>query len=396
MTPTETNFRSCLPDLSKGKFSDLSTHDATSWKERSMQVPFLHDLIHGWLKLGDEPFKGITSDGRVIPELYDYEDHGIDSALIAEAAKDVFNLCSAEQLAAMRQPLNSKTWRSWSNPEIYFSPFGLRLEETSKELSDSILRVMELTLSPEGYEKVSNARWVNKFLGDLCNGRSVLNEFSYNFQIFGEPSDQAPWGWSIFGHHLCMCAFINRRQLHMAPVFLGAEPNEIDEGPHKETTMMKAEERMGLELMQSLSPEQQKEAQVYEKNRHICGAFQDNRIVPYEGVNIGCLSEKHQSMMMEILSEFLIYLPAASLKMRLLQITKHLSETYFSWIGGYSDSDPFYFRIQSPVIVVEFDHHSGVFLSNTQPQRFHIHTIARAPNGGDYGNALREPENRVQ
>jgi hypothetical protein len=36
-------------------------------------------------------------------------------------------------------------------------------------------------------------------------------------------------------------------------------------------------------------------------------------------------------------------------------------ETYFCWIGKYSDEDLFYFRIQSPVILVEFNHHSGVF-----------------------------------
>jgi hypothetical protein len=40
-------------------------------------------------------------------------------------------------------------------------------------------------------------------------------------------------------------------------------------------------------------------------------------------------------------------------------------------------------------VIIEFDHHSGVFLTNENPERFHVHTLFRTPNGGDYGMALR-------
>jgi Protein of unknown function (DUF3500) len=40
------------------------------------------------------------------------------------------------------------------------------------------------------------------------------------------------------------------------------------------------------------------------------------------------------------------------------------------------------------VILIEFDHHAGVWLANTEPERFHIHTLVRTPNGNDYGAAL--------
>lgn len=35
------------------------------------------------------------------------------------------------------------------------------------------------------------------------------------------------------------------------------------------------------------------------------------------------------------------------------------------------------------------DHHSGVFLNNEEPAKFHIHTLLRTPNAGDYGFAMR-------
>ena len=41
------------------------------------------------------------------------------------------------------------------------------------------------------------------------------------------------------------------------------------------------------------------------------------------------------------------------------------------------------------MLIVEFDHHSGVFLGNDEPAKFHVHTLLRTPNGGDYGMALR-------
>jgi hypothetical protein len=37
------------------------------------------------------------------------------------------------------------------------------------------------------------------------------------------------------------------------------------------------------------------------------------------------------------------------------------------------------------VILVEFDHQSGIIYDNDKPSRDHIHTVVRTPNGNDYG-----------
>ena len=67
------------------------------------------------------------------------------------------------------------------------------------------------------------------------------------------------------------------------------------------------------------------------------------------------------------------------------EIETHLEDTHFCWIGSSKENEPFYYRIQSPVILIEFDHHAGVYLTNTEPQNFHVHTLVRTPNGNDYG-----------
>jgi hypothetical protein len=48
----------------------------------------------------------------------------------------------------------------------------------------------------------------------------------------------------------------------------------------------------------------------------------------------------------------------------------------------------FYYKVHSPVLLVEFDMHKGVFLDNDEPEKFHIHIMVRTPNGNDYGKDL--------
>lgn len=127
----------------------------------------------------------------------------------------------------------------------------------------------------------------------------------------------------------------------------------------------------------------------HDDQRHLCGAYRDNRVVPYEGLLVSEMSTSQQDLVLAICKEYLLYLPETARKKRLQQIQHWFHEMYWCWIGGFGDADPFYYRIQSPVVVIEFDHHSGVFLTNEEPAKFHIHTLLRTPNRGDYGMALR-------
>ena len=245
---------------------------------------------------------------------------------------------------------------------------------------------------------------INHFLGELVESPAVMNEYSYNVTIFGQPSTERPWGFSYYGHHLCLNAFFYKNQIFFSPWFTGAEPNEIDSGPHAGTQILTREADMGLELMQSFEPEQQKTAQIFKElndpamppgrwnrddQRHLCGAYRDNRVVPYEGVLYKDMNEKQQKLVADIFEEYFLYLPEQARRLRLKHALSFPDETYFCWIGSFGDTDPFYYRIQNPVVIVEFDHHSGVFLNNSEPAKFHIHTILRTPNAGDYGMAVR-------
>ena len=76
------------------------------------------------------------------------------------------------------------------------------------------------------------------------------------------------------------------------------------------------------------------------------------------------------------------------------EIERHLEETWFAWnVWENSDDeeDLFFYRIQSPVLILEFDHQGAVSLPGEPreiPIRPHIHTVIRTPNGNDYGKDL--------
>jgi hypothetical protein len=348
--------------------------------------------------------------------VFQTQDEGVPIDLIVEAVRKVFDQLTPEERSKLLYPINAKEWRAWSNPEMLLRPFGLRLEEVSETIATSILSLIEATFSRKGYEKALGAMRINNFLGEICEVPKVMNKYSYNFLMFGNPSTVESWGWSLYGHHLCLNVFLKGHQIVISPTFTGAEPNIIDTGEFAGTEILHSEGTLGLELMQSLKVSAKAEARIFkllhdpgmlqtgnliedrwnqDDQRHVCGAFRDNRIVPEEGVRVSELNGHQQKLVLDIAEEFLLYLPDAAREIRKEQIKSHFSETFFCWIGSYGDDDPFYYRVQSPVIIFEFDHHSGVFLSNKEPAKFHTHTIVRTPNAGDYGCALRELSERL-
>jgi len=127
--------------------------------------------------------------------------------------------------------IDAHEWRAWGNPEIYVNKFGLRLDEIETTVRDVVLEVMRASMSPKGYKKARDVMYVNHFLGELVHAPRILNQFSYNFNLFGTPSLSEPWGWNLYGHHLALNCLVLGEQMVLSPAFLGAEPNEVDEGP---------------------------------------------------------------------------------------------------------------------------------------------------------------------
>jgi hypothetical protein len=115
------------------------------------------------------------------------------------------------------------------------------------------------------------------------------------------------------------------------------------------------------------------------------GARQDNRIVPYEGVEVSRFDTGHRNRLLDLVNAYIGNLPDGPRDAKMEEFERYLTETHFCWIGGSGPTDPFYYRIQSPVVFIEFDHHPGLFLTNKEALKFHVHTVVRTPNGNDFG-----------
>jgi hypothetical protein len=194
----------------------------------------------------------------------------------------------------------------WEGIDLTCFSGGLRLDECSSDVQTAIHAILRASSSPEGYEKILGCCLTNDFLGHLVNGKKVLNEHSFNFRLFGVPSTSTPWGYTFFGHHLCLAVVFLGKRMVIGPTFMGAEPDRIDEGPHAGLRLFRAEEMESLKLMQSLPKELQDKATLSKgmdgkslaadrwnpfDERHLGGARQDNRIVPY-GKQLGVKIER--------------------------------------------------------------------------------------------------------
>ena len=133
----------------------------------------------------------------------------------------------------------------------------------NQKVRDAVMNVLRVSMSEHGYALSRDTMRLNRFLGDLVGGPEVMGEWSFTFCLFGEPSANEPWGWQFFGHHVVLNCFVLGNQMVATPAFWGAEPSYADHGPFKGIRIFQDEERAGLKLMRSFSPEQQKRAIVH-------------------------------------------------------------------------------------------------------------------------------------
>jgi hypothetical protein len=208
----------------------------------------------------------------------------------------------------------------------------------------------------------------------------------------GEPSTTQPWGWQLDGHHLVINYFVLRDQVVMTPTFMGSEPVRAEAGRYAGTVVLQDEQNKGFALMQALTPDQQKKATIQTDktaNNAVAQAFRDNLVLDFSGIRASELDRKQKDLLLSVIGEYVGNMAPGHAKVRMEEVRQHLDETYFAWIGSTAPDGVFYYRVHSPVILIEFDHQMPVALEGPRvPGRQHVHTVVRTPNGNDYGKDL--------
>jgi hypothetical protein len=344
-----------------------------------------------WAKesLGEE-FRGITAEGIVQPGLFPVRKTGVSLEPILRAARDFLTTLDSRQQRQVSFDIQSDSWRSWSNVHPFLMRHGLGLHDLTPGQREAALALVSSALSTSGFETARNVMKLNEHACELTGLAEEYSEWYYWLSIFGTPSPTEPWDWQFDGHHLIVNCFILGDQLVLTPQFMGSEPVVADSGKYAGTHVFRAEESVGLVMMRGLSPEQQAKAIIGTRlpGEVLSAAYNDNVRMPYEGIRYDDLTSEQQGVLRDLIGVYLHRLRQGHAEIRLDEAFDHLHDTHFSWIGAHDDHGPFYYRIYSPVVLIEFDHQPGIVYANDEPTRDHIHTVVRTPNGNDYGKDL--------
>jgi hypothetical protein len=344
---------------------------------------------------GLAPFKGITTNGEIVPGLFEIQPSGVSTEPIRNAAEAFMATLTPVQFTRSMYPVDDIEWRKWMNQHFYPRQ-GVCFAEMNNAQRDAAFALMRASLSAKGVELTRNIMRLNETLAELTDDHTFLGEWLYYIQIFGKPSATEPWGWKLEGHHAIISYFILGDQVVMTPLFVGSEPVKAPSGKYQGLEILQSEQNCGLEMLNAL-PEVQRTRAIlsFSKsgNNNLAEAFKDNVVIECAGLRTNDLARPAQQKLRDLVHLYISNMDDGHTRVKMDEVDRHLNNTWFTWIGGTQPDSVYYYRVQSPVVLIEFDHQRPANLARfsadpTKPTQQHIHCVVRTPNGNDYGKDL--------
>jgi hypothetical protein len=337
-----------------------------------------------------EAYKGITTNGEVEPNLFPIHSTGVPTTAVRNAAERLLNALTADQRARSTFAIDDPEWRKWMNQHFYRRQ-GVSLKEMNQNQRDAAYGLLAAALSPRGVKLTRDIMKLNAVLGEMTNDRDFLGEFDYHITVMGKPSPTEPWGFQFDGHHCIINYFVLGDQVVMTPYFVGSEPVSA-----KGITILQEEQNRGLAMLLALDKDQQAKAVLNPSktdNYNLTEAFKDNVVLDYAGARASAFGEPRKKQLLDLVDLYVGNMDPGHAKIKMDEVKKHIDRTTFAWIGGQDDKSVYYYRIHSPVVLIEFDHQRPANLARfakdpKAPDRQHIHCVVRTPNGNDYGKDL--------
>jgi len=313
------------------------------------------------------------------------------------AAKDGAAESAANSfLASLPDELRKSAAFPFDSPERtawYFVPRErvgvslLRLDDRQSELLGPLLAT---ALSPEG---LLEARGVIKHENILrrveteagVGNASRRDPGLYYASVFGAPGSSAPWAWRFEGHHLS----INVTQLPgqppvVAPLFMGANPARVLDGPQKGFRLLAGEEDLGRELVTMLPGSRRKTAMIADTAFAdiVTGNDPKVRSLQIEGLAAADMNDAEQRQLRRLIELYSGRLDPAAARDVLARLDRAgFGKVHFAWAGGIEVGQKHYYRVHGPTLLIEYD--------NTQNDANHIHTVYRDLERDFGGDVLR-------
>jgi len=356
-----------------------------------------------------EAFQGISTNGQIIQGLFPIRTTGVSTAPVQAAAEAFLAALSPEERARTTFVVNDIEWRDWMNVHMYPRK-GVSLRGMTPAQREVAMALVRASLSAKGLKTAVDIMKLNHTLGELLDNLREFGDDLYFFTVMGTPSATEPWGWQLDGHHLIVNYFVLGDQVVMTPTFLGSEPTVAASGKYQGTEVLQVEQNKGLAFVNTLTEAQQKAAIIATSkggNSNLTEAFKDNVVLDYAGIKATEFTDAQKDQFLDLIGEYVGKMDDGHAQVKMDDVRSHLANTYFAWVGQYDAASVFYYRIQSPVVLIEFDHQNpgplgigrrgpppggpdgpGGPVRGRGPTRQHIHAVIRTPNGNDYGKDL--------
>ena len=283
-------------------------------------------------------------------------------------------------------PFNEMNRYEWHYLPAAMAPrTGIAVKDLDSIQKENLHLLLQAYLSREGYVRTKNIMDFEYLLKELQPQNANRIPENYSVSIYGTPRLDSIWGFKFTGHHLALNFTIVRDKIGFAPFFFGVYPAEVKEGPKKGTRLLKDEEDLGFELINSLTSDQKQKAIFDLKAFAEIVTTNSAKVVPLPPVGIfaGDMTHDQKITLNKLIVAYLLSMPPALAKARMKKITtEDMDAIRFGWAGDTVPGKPHYYRIQGKTFLIEFD--------NTQDNANHIHTVWRDFNG-DFGlDLIRE------
>jgi hypothetical protein len=257
------------------------------------------------------------------------------------------------------------------------------------EQRQAALSLLNTSLSEVGYKKATEIMALENVLKVLEN-RSADDNYrdalNYYFIIFGNPSDTKPWAWRIEGHHVSVnFAVANGELVSSTPSFFGSNPGIVPTVEEKGKQILKQETDLGFALVNSLTSEQKTKAVISETAypEIITGNKRKAELLNPTGIRYAELTKEQQQLFNQLINVYINNYELGFSKKLMTKILKAgIENLSFAWAGSLTVGAGHYYRIQGPMLLIEYD--------NTQNNANHVHTTVRDLTNDFAEDILRE------
>ncbi|WP_423925073.1 DUF3500 domain-containing protein [Candidatus Palauibacter sp.] len=260
---------------------------------------------------------------------------------------------------------------------------GLPLAGMTVEQRAAAHDLLQSALSSQGYHKANAIIELERVLGMLEGRPERRDPENYYVTIFGEPSAGGAWAWRFEGHHLSFNFSSPSGTLTVTgPAFMGANPARVPSGPKAGWRPLGREEDLARALLLSLSAEQRTRAVISAEapSDILTGNDRRARLDAFEGLPADAMTEAQRAILFDIVHEYVGNMTTDFDWMMRVQNEIPAGDIHFAWAGSSEPEEGHYYRIHSPVFLIEYD--------NTQNDANHVHSVWRDLENDFGGDAL--------